>query len=281
MGIEFEFLPMEPGKPPENAFDGSNGFIKSLMPKWPPIGKHPPAIPFFFFDFDDSLRFRVWIPSFFIVNGRFTYQTKREKEHVSYGNCVFYESWARSRIYFHSGLLLCRLAFFAAFFLSGSVSFKLSSFWTLLHLLISLAYDFLFHTIEWQLPTTTKTTTAKILIVILSSLHYNAHSWHRFQCTTTNNNNKTQPKREFHTNHMFRVYYRRLVTSPLLSHSFCHFNVVFSASRVMCCSVCARTNYQHKQCLCMHSKNGLDAQKGHFSSKRDTNTYSYRAPRVR
>lgn len=116
MGIEFEFLPMEPGKPPENAFDGSNGFIKSLMPKWPPIGKHPPAIPFFFFDFDDSLRFRVWIPSFFIVNGRFTYQTKREKEHVSYGNCVFYESWARSRIYFHSGLLLCRLAFFAAFF---------------------------------------------------------------------------------------------------------------------------------------------------------------------
>lgn len=71
------FLPIEPGKPPENAFDGSNGFIKSLMPKWPPIGKHPPPIPFFFFDFDDNLRFRVWIPSFFIVNGRFTYKRKK------------------------------------------------------------------------------------------------------------------------------------------------------------------------------------------------------------
>lgn len=68
------FLPIEPGKPPENALDGSNGFIKSLMPKWPPIGKHPPPNPFFFLDFDDNLRFRVWIPSFFIVNGRFTYK---------------------------------------------------------------------------------------------------------------------------------------------------------------------------------------------------------------
>lgn len=64
---------MEPGKPPEKALDGSNGFIKSI-PKWPPIGKHPPVIPFFFFDFDDSLRFRVCIPSFFMVNGRFTYK---------------------------------------------------------------------------------------------------------------------------------------------------------------------------------------------------------------
>lgn len=29
-------------------------------------------IPFFFLPFDDSFRFRVWIPSFFIVNGRLT-----------------------------------------------------------------------------------------------------------------------------------------------------------------------------------------------------------------
>lgn len=29
--------------------------------------------PFFFFDLEESFRFRVWIPSFFIVSGRFTY----------------------------------------------------------------------------------------------------------------------------------------------------------------------------------------------------------------
>lgn len=100
------FLPIEPGKPPENALDGSNGFIKSLMPKWPPIGKHPPPIPFFFLDFDDNLRFRVWIPSFFIVNGRFTYKWTREKTHifsqVSNSFLFFFSAvkilWARSRI---------------------------------------------------------------------------------------------------------------------------------------------------------------------------------------
>lgn len=60
-------LPIEAENPPGKGL-ASRGFIKS--PKWP-IGRHPPT-PFFFFDFDDNLRFRVWIPSFFIVNGRFT-----------------------------------------------------------------------------------------------------------------------------------------------------------------------------------------------------------------
>jgi len=63
-----QYLPIEVENPLGNGFE-SSGFIKS--PKWLPIGRHPPT-PFFFFDFDDSLRFRVWIPSFFIVNGRFT-----------------------------------------------------------------------------------------------------------------------------------------------------------------------------------------------------------------
>jgi hypothetical protein len=61
-------IPIEAEKPPANGFV-SRGFIKS--PKWLPIGRQPPT-PFFFLDFDDNLRFRVWIPSFFIVNGRFT-----------------------------------------------------------------------------------------------------------------------------------------------------------------------------------------------------------------
>lgn len=73
-------LPIDAEKPPENALDGSNGFIKSLIPKWLPIGKQPPPIPFFFFDFDDNLRFRVWIPSFFIVNGRLTYRNQNQNQ---------------------------------------------------------------------------------------------------------------------------------------------------------------------------------------------------------
>jgi hypothetical protein len=36
----------------------------------------PPFIPFIFFDLDDSFLFLVWIPSFFIVNGRLTYNKK-------------------------------------------------------------------------------------------------------------------------------------------------------------------------------------------------------------
>lgn len=77
----YEYLLIEAENPPENAFDGSNGFIRSLMPKWLPMGRHPPPIPFFFFDFDDSFRFLVWMPSFFIVNGRFTYK-KIEKTQI-------------------------------------------------------------------------------------------------------------------------------------------------------------------------------------------------------
>lgn len=52
------------------------------MPKWLPIGKQPPPMPFFFFDFDDNLRFLVWIPSFFMVNGRFTCNNKKENKQI-------------------------------------------------------------------------------------------------------------------------------------------------------------------------------------------------------
>ncbi len=41
----------------------SRGFMTSGMERQP----------FFFFDLEDNFRFRVWIPSFFIVRGRFTY----------------------------------------------------------------------------------------------------------------------------------------------------------------------------------------------------------------
>lgn len=71
-------LPIEVEKPPPN-LDGSNGFMMSPTPppspKCPPRGMQPPP-PFFFFDLDDSFRLRVWIPSFFIVNGRFTCNKK-------------------------------------------------------------------------------------------------------------------------------------------------------------------------------------------------------------
>jgi hypothetical protein len=40
----------------------SKGFMTSGMERQP----------FFFFDLDESFLFRVWIPSFFIVKGRFT-----------------------------------------------------------------------------------------------------------------------------------------------------------------------------------------------------------------
>lgn len=44
----------------------SSGFMTSKGPGMP-------MEPFFFFDLEESFRFRVWIPSFFIVSGRFTY----------------------------------------------------------------------------------------------------------------------------------------------------------------------------------------------------------------
>ena len=40
-----------------------------------PITSWKPRHPFFFLDFDDSFRLRVWMPSFFIVKGRFTYNS--------------------------------------------------------------------------------------------------------------------------------------------------------------------------------------------------------------
>lgn len=57
----------------------SSGFIMSDItpdnerhPGGPPPGPTTPPDPFFFFDLELNLRFRVWIPSFFIVSGRFT-----------------------------------------------------------------------------------------------------------------------------------------------------------------------------------------------------------------
>lgn len=67
-------LPIDVENPPPN-LDGSRGFMMSPTPpprpRWPPRGRQPPP-PFFFFDLDDNFLFLVWIPSFFMVRGRFT-----------------------------------------------------------------------------------------------------------------------------------------------------------------------------------------------------------------
>lgn len=55
-------------------FDGSNGFIMSDIT--PPSERQFDELPFFFLDFDESFLFLVCIPSFFIVNGRFTWSEK-------------------------------------------------------------------------------------------------------------------------------------------------------------------------------------------------------------
>lgn len=54
-------------------FVGSSGLIMSDMT--PPSDKQLDE-PFFFLDFDDNFLFLVWMPSFFIVSGRFTCNEK-------------------------------------------------------------------------------------------------------------------------------------------------------------------------------------------------------------
>lgn len=65
--------PNPPPKPPLPAPPklGSSGLIMSVMT---PVSDRHDELPepFFFFDFEDSLRFLVWMPSFFMVNGLFT-----------------------------------------------------------------------------------------------------------------------------------------------------------------------------------------------------------------
>lgn len=67
--------PIPPPKPPppKPPLPLSNGFIMS--PIMPPRDRHEPPL-FFFLLFDDSFRFLVWMPSFFIVNGRFTWNKR-------------------------------------------------------------------------------------------------------------------------------------------------------------------------------------------------------------
>jgi hypothetical protein len=44
----------------------------------PPRDRHEPGTPpFFFFDLEESFLLRVWIPSFFMVSGRFTCEQKK------------------------------------------------------------------------------------------------------------------------------------------------------------------------------------------------------------
>lgn len=48
-----------------------------MSPMTPPRPRQPPA--FFFLLFDESFLFLVWMPSFFIVNGRFTWNSRRQQ----------------------------------------------------------------------------------------------------------------------------------------------------------------------------------------------------------
>lgn len=48
-----------------------------ISPITPPSPRHPPA--FFFLLFDDSFLFLVWMPSFFIVSGRFTCKSRSQQ----------------------------------------------------------------------------------------------------------------------------------------------------------------------------------------------------------
>lgn len=73
------YLPIDAEKPPPKPFDGSSG-LKSPMPRCPPIGRQPPPSPFFFFDFELSLRLRVCMPSFFMVSGRLTCRGRQGRE---------------------------------------------------------------------------------------------------------------------------------------------------------------------------------------------------------
>lgn len=48
-----------------------------MSPMTPPRPRQPPA--FFFLLFDESFLFLVWMPSFFIVSGRFTCNSRRQQ----------------------------------------------------------------------------------------------------------------------------------------------------------------------------------------------------------
>lgn len=70
--------PIPPAKPPiapKPPLVLSRGFIISPI-IFPRDRQDPPV--FFFLLLDDSLRLRVWMPSFFIVNGRLTWNNETE-----------------------------------------------------------------------------------------------------------------------------------------------------------------------------------------------------------
>ena len=86
---------------------GSRGLIISDMT--PPRERHEPGTPpFFFFDLEESFRLRVWIPSFFMVSGRFTCEQKKMNALKLLYHILLALWWGKPRTGYYGGYFVIR-----------------------------------------------------------------------------------------------------------------------------------------------------------------------------